>query len=490
MRSQLTFWRRSHIWIILLLFIVCIVLHYPHTILFFIQSRGNSVFGLQRHALERILFLAPAIYAAYVFGFVGGCISLATALAAMLPRVFFISLHPLDAGLETGLAILVGAMINIWLESRRREIGRREQTILKLEAVRRELQRISRRFQEIFEKAHDAIWIQDLEGNIISANAACSDVTGYGQEEMIGMQMQRLFPREALSWAREVMKTLLERRELKQPYEQRIIKKNGSLAEIMITSSLLGEEKSTAFLHIARDISAERKLQRSLRLYSEQIGRAHEEERKRIARELHDDTIQTLVVLSRQLDSVISRQHRAKATAGVSLEEVREEIDESLIRIRRFIQYLRPPILEYLGLVPALRELVDQIQREAGIRISMETARESYSLNAEQQLLVYRIVQEALRNVQKHSCADRCTVRIEKEESLIQIVVEDYGIGFPARDASDLVFSGKLGLMGMQERAHLLGGTLDIRSSQGRGTTVVLTLPEQEPGPGGSGGGG
>ena len=166
------------------------------------------------------------------------------------------------------------------------------------------------------------------------------------------------------------------------------------------------------------------------------------------------------------------------------------EIDESLIRIRRFIQYLRPPILEYLGLVPALRELVDQIQREAGIRISMETARESYSLNAEQQLLVYRIVQEALRNVQKHSCADRCTVRIEKEESFIQIVVEDYGIGFPARDASDLVFSGKLGLMGMQERAHLLGGTLDIRSSQGRGTTVVLTLPEQEPGPGGSGGGG
>ena len=192
-------------------------------------------------------------------------------------------------------------------------------------------------------------------------------------------------------------------------------------------------------------------------------------------------------VVARQLDAVISRRHRTKATTGVSLAEVREQIDESLTRIRRFIQYLRPPILEYLGLVPALRELVDQIQREAGIRVSMETARESCSLNAEMQLLVFRIVQEALRNVQKHSCADRCSVRIEEEENLLQITIEDDGIGFSYRNASDLVSSGKLGLMGMEERAHLLGGTLNIHSSQGRGTTVELTLPEQEPGSGGAG---
>jgi len=463
------------------LFIICIVLHYPHTLLFFIQSPGNSVFGLQRHALERILFLAPAIYAAYVFGFVGGCISLGAALAAMLPRVLFISLHTLDAGLETGLAILVGAMINIWLESRRREIGRREQTILKLDAVRRELQRISRRFQEVFEKAHDAIWIQDLGGEIISANAACCELTGYAGEELIGMQINRLFPQEALDRARDVMKTLLEQRELKQPYEQQIMKKDGSLAEIMVTSSLLGEEKSAAVLHIARDISAERKLQHSLRLYSEQIGRAHEEERKRIARELHDDTIQTLVVLSRQLDSVISRQKKRGDKTSGSLEGVRREIDESLVRIRRFIQYLRPPILEYLGLVPALRELGEQMQKARGIRIAIESTEDRYALDAEQQLLVYRIVQEALRNVWKHSRAERCTVVLGREEQCIQIVIEDDGIGFPARDTNDLVSTGKLGLMGMQERAHLLCGTMEIRSSQGRGTTVEFTIPEQRP---------
>jgi len=489
LRSQLMFLRRSHFWIILLLFILCVLLHYHQALLFFIPSPGYSLLGLERHALERILFLAPAIYAAYVFGFLGGCVSLAFALVAMLPRIFFISLHPLDAAFETGLTILVGGLINIWLESRRREIGRREQTILKLESVRRELQRISRRFQEIFEKAHDAIWIQDLDGKIISANAACSELTGYGQQPMIGMEIHRLFPQEALGRAQEVMKTLLEGRDFEQPYEQQIIKKDGSRADIMITSSLLGEEKSTAFLHIARDISAERKLQRSLRLYSEQIGRAHEEERKRIARELHDDTIQTLVALSRQLDSVISQQKKAKEKSADSLEEMREEIDESLVRIRRFIQYLRPPILEYLGLVPALRELVEQTQQQARIRISMESTQEKYSLNAEQQLLVYRIVQEALRNVWKHSCAERCTVRLNRQESLIHIIIEDNGIGFPSRDTNDLVSSGKLGLMGMQERAHLLGGTLDIRASQGRGTTVILTLPQWACGPQEGGGG-
>jgi PAS domain S-box-containing protein len=479
LRSQLTFLRRPHFWIIVLLFILCIVLHYPQ-LLFFIRPPRYSLLGLERHALERILFLAPTVYAAYVFGFIGGCVSLALALAVMLPRIFLISLHPLDAAFETGLTILVGGLINIWLESRRREIGRREQTILKLEAVRRELQRISRRFQEIFEKAHEAIWIHDLDGKIISANAACSQLTGYGQEAMTGMQIDRLFPQDALDRAREVMRTLLEGRELEQPYEQQIIKKDAGLADIMITSSLLGEEKSTAFLHIARDISAERKLQHSLRLYAEQIGRAHEEERKRIARELHDDTIQTLVALSRRLDSVISRQRKARAKTVDSLEDVREEIDESLVRIRLFIQYLRPPILEYLGLVPALRELAEQMQQEAGIRISMESTQEKYSLNAEQQLLVYRIVQEALRNVWKHSCAERCTVRLGREESLIRIVIEDNGIGFHSRDTDDLVSSGKLGLMGMQERTHLLGGAIEIHSSQGRGTTVVLTLPEGE----------
>jgi PAS domain S-box-containing protein len=477
LRLKLTFFQRPHFWIILLLFILCVVLHYPSQLLFFVPSPGYALLGLERHALERILFLAPAVYAAYVFGFAGGFVSLGLALAAMLPRVFFISLHPMDAALETGLTILVGALINVWLESRRRELGRREQTILKLESVRRELQRISRRFQEIFEKAHDAIWIQDLDEKIISANAACSKVTGYSGGEMIGMRIDRLFPQEALDRAREVMKTLLERGELKQPYEQQIMKKDGTLAEIMVTSSLLGEEKSAAFLHIARDISAERKLQRSLRLYSEQIGRAHEEERKRIARELHDDTIQTLVVISRQLDSVISRQKKTGDKITGSLEDVRKEIDESMVRIRRFIQYLRPPILEYLGLVPALRELGEQLQREKGIRISIESAEDRYSLDAEQQLLVYRIVQEALRNVWKHSRAQLCTVHLDRQGSLIHIVIEDDGIGFSTRDPNDLVSSGKLGLMGMQERVHLLGGSLEIHSSRGRGTTVVLRIP-------------
>jgi two-component system sensor histidine kinase DegS len=489
LRLKLTFLRRPHFWIILLLFALCVVLHYPGQLLFFVPSPGYALLGLERHALERILFLAPAIYAAYVFGVTGGFVTLGLALAVMLPRVFFISLHPMDAALETGLTILVGGLINIWLESRRREIGRREQTILKLESVRRELQRISRRFQEIFEKAHDAIWIQDLEGKIISANAGCSKLTGYKGEELTGMRMNRLFPQGALDRSREVMKTLLEQRELNQPYEQQIMKKDGTLAEIMVTSSLLGEEKSAAVLHIARDISAERKLQRSLRLYSEQIGRAHEEERKRIARELHDDTIQTLVALSRQLDSVISRKRKTGDKSSASLEEVRREIDESLVRIRRFIQYLRPPILEYLGLVPALRELCEQMQRERGVQIELESSRDRYVLDAEQQLLVYRIVQEALRNVWKHSRAERCTVRLDTAQSLIRIAIVDDGTGFPARDPNDLVSSGKLGLMGMQERAHLLGGNLDIDSAPGRGTTVILTIPESEPGEATGGGG-
>jgi len=474
--------RRPHLWIIILLFVLCIVLHYPGQLPFTGKLGRFSLLGLERHALERILFLVPSIYAAYIFGLTGGCISLAVALAAMIPRILFISAYPRDAVFETALTVIIGVLVNAWMESRRREIGKREQTILKLETVRRELQRISRQFQDIFEKAHDAIWIEDLKGRIVTANDACSEVTGYQREAMTGLATSLLFPPEAGRRAAEVARELLAGRAagraVKQPYELAIIKRDGSRAEIMITTSVIGEGRTRALLHIARDLSEERKLQQSLRIYAEQIGRAHEEERKRIARELHDDTIQTLVVLSRRLDAVASGPTNARSLA--SLEPIRNEIDECLVRIRRFIQYLRPPILEYLGLTPALRELAEQVQRETGIRTSVDADRDTYRLDFEQQLLVYRIVQEALRNVWKHSRAERCSVRLRGGQPRLCITVEDDGEGFDSPDPSDLLACGKLGLMGMRERAHLLGGTLEIRSRAGSGTTVVISLADTD----------
>jgi PAS domain S-box-containing protein len=480
LRLSVRFLRDYHFWIILLIFAACVFLHYPEVVPISAKLGFHSLIGLERHALIRILFLVPIAYAAYVYGVTAGLVTLFASLAAMLPRIFFISPYPKDALFETITAFVIGALINSWLEFRRREIGRREQTILKLESVRSELQRIGRRFQEIFEKAHDAIWIQDLSGSIVTANKACSRLTGYSRKELTKMVVYEFFTDDCLERAEQVKESLLSGQEVKQPYEQRIIKKNGSEAVIMLTTSLLGEEGSSgssALLHIARDISEEQKLRESLQLYTEQIGRAHEEERKRIARELHDDTIQTMVAVSRRLDNFIAQHSRMKKESFRSLESIQREIDESLVRIRSFVQYLRPPILEYLGLGPALNELANQIHSESGIRVKMQIEDCEQNWSSEEKLLIYRVIQEALRNVWKHAEATEAAVSAQFDGQGAVFSISDDGKGFELESDSDLLIKGKLGLMGMRERAHLIGGTLKIEARPNRGTEVTLIIP-------------
>jgi len=478
-----------------LLFAALTVLHYLAPASMKRAGESLSVLGLERHALERILFLAPIAYAAFVFGLRGGMAALALALAAMLPRVFLISRYPRDALFETVVTVGIGILVNAWLEYRRREIGRREETIRKLEAVRRELNRVGRRYQEIFEKANDAIWIHDLQGRIITANEACTGVTGYPRSKMMALSVETLFAADELPQLREEESALLAGRAVKQPFERRIVKKDGTRAAVMLSVSLLGDETTPSFLHIARDISEERKMQESLRLYAGQIGRAHEEERKRIARELHDDTIQMLVAVSRHLDNVIGRNTRRGSSVRRSLEEVHAEIGEAMVRIRRFIQFLRPPILDFLGLLPALRELAESMRGQFGLEVvvegglqaaqktedaalarSSEREHEPPARTSEQELLIYRIVQEALQNAGKHSGASRAVIGMACDGGSCTITVRDNGGGFDLSEASELVGSGKLGLMGMRERAHLLGGSLEIRTGDA-GTSVILRIP-------------
>jgi len=343
-----------------------------------------------------------------------------------------------------------------------------------------EAQRVGRRFQEVFEKAYDAIWIQDFQGRITDANQATARLTGYELEELIGRNVSQFLTPEGLELARQVRQKLLHGEEIKQPYEQRIVRKDGTQAILMLTSSLLENEGvPLAFQQIARDITDERKLQENLRLYADQISKAHEEERERIARELHDDTIQTMVAVSRRLDSLAFEDSTALKEMPRSLARLRRDIDEALIRTRRFIQDLRPPTLEYLGLIPALRELATQVQEQSGIEVNLRVEGLEHRFTSEEELLIYRIAQEALRNIWKHSEATKAEFIIEFDEEKTVVAIGDNGRGFEVGESSEFLEAGKLGLMGMKERAHLLGGTLDIGSNPRNGTTVILGIPNK-----------
>jgi len=231
------------------------------------------------------------------------------------------------------------------------------------------------------------------------------------------------------------------------------------------------------FEYRRREIINRKKLQTNLRLYSNQISGAYENERKRISRELHDDTIQTMIATSRNIENLISKNITIPQKERKSLEKIKKNIEESLIRLRRFVQNLRPPTLDHLGLLPALRELANKTQEFSGIKITLNSKLVKCKLAPEKELLIYRIVQEAICNVTKHSAAKEAKINITSDEKKIIIEINDNGQGFITNNNSDFLEKGKLGLMGMQERANLLGGSLYISSKLGIGTNVTLNVP-------------
>jgi signal transduction histidine kinase len=216
----------------------------------------------------------------------------------------------------------------------------------------------------------------------------------------------------------------------------------------------------------------------NLRAYVRLITSATEDERRRIAQELHDDTAQNLAYLSRHLDSLTTFGEGLPEPTVQRLEQLRDLASSTLQGVRRFSQDLRPPALDDLGLLPALEGLTGDVLRRSGIETELKVLGNQRRLSAETELVLFRITQEALRNVEKHSGASAVTVTVDYGDTRVCITVSDNGIGFHLPEPmSNLAQLGKLGLVGMQERAELLGGTLAVQSEQDHGTTVVVNVP-------------
>jgi signal transduction histidine kinase len=230
----------------------------------------------------------------------------------------------------------------------------------------------------------------------------------------------------------------------------------------------IDELQSTA----AENIAKERTIQENLHRYVEQVNEAQEAERKRVARELHDETLQALTGVYRHLEEL------ASGGSGHTLESVKEEIREINRGIRRFSQELRPSILDDLGLLPALKWLARDMMENHGIEVATGVEGEPRPLPPKMELTLFRIVQEALTNVRKHSGATRATVTLAFAADKIRVSVSDDGQGFAVPAAwEDLARDGKLGLTGIQERAQLQGGRVGIESQPGHGTTLTVEIP-------------
>jgi signal transduction histidine kinase len=219
-------------------------------------------------------------------------------------------------------------------------------------------------------------------------------------------------------------------------------------------------------------------LYENMRFYARRITYAQESERKRIARELHDDTIQSLIALTRHMEALSTSEEPLPEAAAKRIRMLQAETGEMIRRVRRFSQDLRPSILDDLGLLPTLEELTADLNRENGLEAIFRLQGERRRLSSEVELTLFRIAQEALNNVRKHAQAKRVLTTVVMSDGSVKLTVQDDGKGFVPPTLTDhpSVTSG-LGLIGMHERARLLGGTLVVDSAPGEGTRVVVNVP-------------
>ncbi len=205
---------------------------------------------------------------------------------------------------------------------------------------------------------------------------------------------------------------------------------------------------------------------------SRQLLRAQEEERKRISRELHDGTGQGLMVLRLYLGMLASESRSSESQ--FKIQEALKLLDHTVEDLRRIVGRLSPLTLEELGLLAAIRKEARDVSRNSGIKAQLDFPRDLGRLDREIEVALYRSLQEALHNVAKHSRAQSFIVRVKRSSEFVCLSVEDDGVGFAGKLSSR---SQSFGLSGMRDRIAALGGKIEVRSREGKGTRLRIVLP-------------
>jgi signal transduction histidine kinase len=428
----------------------------------------------------------------------------------MLPRALWISPHAADALIEVAAVIAVGCFVIWMIETQKREKALRQKAISQLEASSSITAIVteSLELEQILNDALDKVLeVTDTEAGLIflldppSQELVLVAYRGVAEESVADLDRLKLGEgfcgRVAQSGEPMVVQDssqdprltrLAVRREELQVQVITPLKSKDHVQGVLAVATRRSRQFLPEDLDLITAIGNQigvaienARLYENLRFYIHEITRAQENERKRIARELHDETIQVLIVLSRRLEVLTSQPEGLPETAIQDVDSLQELIRDTLREMRRFIQDLRPPTLDHLGLVAALEGLTGDLVEKNGMAAELKVTGTVRRLVPEDtELVLFRIAQEALNNVRRHSGASRVTVQIEFHHNKVRMLIEDNGHGFNAPErVSDLVSSGRLGLVGMHERTRTLGGTLMIQSEPGRGTVIVVDAPIQ-----------
>jgi PAS domain S-box-containing protein len=382
------------------------------------------------------------------------------------------------------LCVLIGLSVFFTYKRASDDIVRRKEAEEALREAKEELNRYSRELErQVKERTREitsilkytpaVVYIRDANGRYTFINSRYEELFGRSNEELRGKTVEDVFPKEFADRFRAGDRRVLAEGRPCQ-VEENVPHPDGVHAYLATKFPIYDDKGSTiAVCGISIDITEIKKARDQLRRLSDSIIASQEKERAAVSRELHDELGQVLTAL--RLDTAWLRDRLKEADAGAS-ERARAMcglIDKAIDEVRGMATRLRPGVLDNLGLVDALDWYVGDFEKRSQVacvyhHVGVPKVDDRVATAA------YRIAQEALTNVARHSHATRVDVSLRTEGNFLSLAVEDDGRGFEPRELSE---SKGLGVVGMRERAELIGGTLAIRSSPGEGTSVRLTVP-------------
>ena len=412
------------------------------------------------------LFVIPMVYAARgMERRFGGATLVAVLFLAVLDAILTRRGPPrLADGLQVAIvgivAVAVGQRVQHELMIRRR-----------VEATGAALLASETRYRTLFQQSRAPILLTGADGLVYEANAVADEHFSDGSRPLAGRSLTSLV-------GAELAGQLLAGQ---PPDVISLATPSGEeLALRPLCTTLQDADGAPQIQIVLQDVTLERQERQRLDAYAAYVLQGQEDERRRIAQELHDEPVQALIAICRRLDALPERAALPPA-ALASLEETRQLVEGTARGLRQVAYGLRPPSLDDLGLVASLRQLAVTFQDRAGVVTELNVHGEECRLTSEVELALFRIAQEALHNVERHAAARRVVLDLTFNGA-VRLSVADDGIGFAGYPPAGAFRARRslqdgLGVLGMQERATWLGGRLDVASAPGRGTTICVMLP-------------
>jgi len=341
--------------------------------------------------------------------------------------------------------------------------------------------------EHIFRKAIEesipaGIFGIDLQGRQIYVNRGFCEMVGWMEDELLNFTYPFVYwPPDNFDAYAGDFQTFAEVILSSEGIELPFVRKNGQQFWGLVSGTELMDNRGhpIGYLISVADISAQKRAENALRALSSRLVNRQESERKFVAQELHDGIGGKLTAIKYSIEKIINELKREKAPLETALEDILSIVHDTIDETQRIYRNLHPGILDDLGLDAALRSLCREFM-EVYNNISVETHFEvpEKRIQSPLKILIYRILQEALNNVAKHSHADRVKVSLRPVENKIELVIKDNGRGFDLEAVQTIDFQKRgLGLESIKERTIIYGGALDIHTAPGRGATIRVSWP-------------